>query len=84
MAKQITMDDIYGCSLEEWLFKHKVADVQCDIDMLKQRLQELVNSKEWPGNIMLVNKVREKLHEKEMLLKRIKTWRKEDDKAMQR
>ena len=76
MASKISMDDIYGCSLEEWLFEHKIADVQCDINLLKNRLNELVNSENWPQNIEIVNEVKSKLNEKELLLKRIKSWRK--------
>lgn len=83
MASKISMDDIYGCSLEEWLLEHKIVDIKCDIKLLRERLHFLTYRFEWLVDMELLTAVKEKLQEKEELLKRVKEWRRHD-KAMQR
>jgi len=65
------MDEIYGISLNEWLYKHKLADIECDIKLLKNRLHQLVYEE---ADVALINEVKYKLEQKEKLLKRVKQW----------
>lgn len=79
----ITSDDIWGISIEEWLYMHKISEINCDLKMLKKNLNKVVweeNNK----NIVLINTIKHKVEEKENLLERTKQWWKQRGKSLKK